>query len=91
MKIFLLAHQDDEVFLLPHIMNSEQKLFIYLTNGVSEGASISQLNRRILEAEDIFQKYLAGFNAQAIWWGFENGVPEGVLHRFVSRENLMNI
>ena len=50
MKIFLLAHQDDEVFLLPHIMNSEQKLFIYLTNGVSEGASISQLNRRILEA-----------------------------------------
>jgi hypothetical protein len=90
-KVFLLAHQDDEVFLLPHVMNSEQKLFIYLTNGVSEGSSKQQLDRRTSEAEDLFQKYLAGFNAQVIWWGFENGVSEGVLHRFVSRENLTNI
>lgn len=91
MKVFLLAHQDDEVFLLPHIMNSEQKLFIYLTNGVTEGSSKRQLDRRTSEAVDLFQKYLAGFNAQVIWWGFENRVPEGVLHKFVSGENLTNI
>jgi hypothetical protein len=91
LKVFLLAHQDDEVFLLPHIMNSEQKLFIYLTNGVSEGSSKRQLDRRTAEAKDVFQKYLTGFNAQAIWWGFENCVPEGMLHRFVSKENLANI
>ena len=91
MKVFLLAHQDDEVFLLPHIMNSEHKLFIYLTNGVSEGASKSQVEKRNSEAENLFQKYLVGFNAQAIWWGSENDVPEGVLHKFVSKENLASI
>ena len=91
MKVFLLAHQDDEVFLLPHIMNSEQKLFIYLTNGVSEGASKRQLDRRTSEAENLFQKYLVDFNAQAIWWGFENCISEGCLHKFISKENLTDI
>lgn len=91
MKVFLLAHQDDEVFLLPYIMNSEQKLFIYLTNGVSEGVSKQKLHRRTSEAEVLFQKYLVGFNAQAIWWGFENCISEGILHKFVSKENLTDI
>ena len=91
MKVFLLAHQDDEIFLLPHIMNSEQKLFIYLTNGVSEGTAKRKLHRRTSEAEDLFQKYLVGFNAQAIWWGFENCISEGILHKFVSKENLTDI
>ena len=91
MKVFLLAHQDDEVFLLPHILNSEQKLFIYLTNGVSNGSTKRQLDRRTTEAKAVFQKYLSGFNAQVIWWGLENSVPEGTLHKFVSKENLTNI
>jgi len=91
LKVFLLAHQDDEVFLLPHIMNSEQKLFIYLTNGVSEGSSRLKLDKRTAEAKAVFQKYLSGFNAQVIWWGLENSVPEGALHKFVSKENLTDI
>ena len=91
MKVFLLAHPDDEVFLLPHIMNSEQKIFIYLTNGVSQGSSKQKLERRTSEAEYLFQRHLAGLNAQAIWWGFDNGVSEGVLHRFVNIKNLTNI
>jgi len=90
-KVFLLAHQDDEVFLLPHIMDSEQKLFIYLTSGVSEGSSELKLDRRTAEAKAVFQKYLSGFNAQVIWWGLENSVPEGALHKFVSKESLTNI
>ena len=89
--MFLLAHQDDEVFLLPHIMDSEQKLFIYLTNGVSEVSSSLKLERRTTEAKAVFQKYLAGFNSEVIWWGLENSVPEGQLHKFVSEENLADI
>lgn len=91
MKVFLLAHQDDEVFLLPHIMDSEQKLFIYLTSGVSEGSSELKQDKRTAEAKAVFQKYLAGFNAEVIWWGLENSIPEGVLHKFVSEENLSDI
>ena len=91
MKVFLLAHQDDEVFLLPHVMDSEQKLFIYLTSGVSEGLSRLKLERRTTEAKAVFQKYLAGFNSEVIWWGLENSVPEGQLHKFVSEENLSAI
>ena len=91
MKVFLLAHQDDEVFLLPHIMDSEQKLFIYLTSGVSEGSSSLKLEKRTREAKAIFQKYLAGFTSEVIWWGLKNSVPEGQLHKFVSEENLSAI
>jgi len=91
LRVFLLAHQDDEVFLLPHIMDSEQKLFIYLTSGVSEGSSELKLEKRTAEAKAVFQKYLAGFNAQVIWWGLENSVPEGKLHTFISEENLSHI
>lgn len=89
--MFLLAHQDDEVFLLPHIMDSEQKLFIYLTNGVSEGSSSLKLERRTREVKAVFQKYLACFNAQVIWWGLENSVPEGALHKYLSEANLASI
>ena len=89
--MFLLAHQDDEVFLLPHIMDSKQKLFIYLTSGVSEGSSELKLEKRTAEAKAVFQKHLACFNAQVIWWGLENSVPEGQLHKFVSEKYLSAI
>ena len=72
-------------------MDSEQKLFIYLTSGVSEGSSELKQDIRTAEAKAVFQKYLAGFNAEVIWWGLENSIPEGVLHKFVSKENLSNI
>ena len=89
MKVLFLAHQDDEIFFLPHIMDSDKKLFVYLTNGVSAGATKSKLGRRTIEAELIFEKYLAPLNSQAIWWGLENSIPEGELHRYVS-QNLIN-
>lgn len=91
MKVFLLAHQDDEIFLLPHIMDSEQKLFIYLTSGVSEGSPRLKLERRTREAKAVFQKYLAGFNSEVNWWGLENLVPEGALHKFLNEANLASI
>jgi len=91
MKVFILAHQDDEVFLLPHILNSEKKLFIYLTNGVSEGSTELKLEIRTVEARYVFEKYLSQLNSVANWWGLENSVPEGELHKFVSVENLASI
>ena len=91
MKVFILAHQDDEVFLLPHILSSEKKLFIYLTNGVSAESSVFKLESRTAEAKYIFEKYLVKLNSEVNWWGLENCVPEGELHKFVSIENLASI
>ena len=91
MKVFILAHQDDEVFLLPHILNSEKKLFIYLTNGVSVKSTSLKLDNRTAEARNVFDKYLTQLNSIANWWGLENSVSEGELHKFVSLENLASI
>lgn len=91
MKVFILAHQDDEVFLLPHIMNSEKKLFVFLTNGVSAEASQQKLEIRATEARYVFKKHLSTFNSSVIWWGSENSIPEGVLHKFVTGDNLASI
>ena len=91
MKVFILAHQDDEVFLLPHILNFEKKLFIYLTNGVSVGSSALKLENRTVEAKCVFDKYLTQLNSVANCWGLENSVSEGELHKFVSIENLTSI
>ena len=86
MKVFLLAHQDDEIFLLPHIVNADEKLFIYLTNGVSANSAILTLDTRTLEAEFVFEKYLKPLNSQVIWWGLESSISEGELHKYVNQE-----
>ena len=88
---FLFAHQDDEIFALPHISNSEKKLFIYLTNGVPEGSTDIKLEKRTAEAKYVFEKYLSQLNAVASWWGLENSVSEGELHKFIRVENLASI
>jgi len=85
-KVFLLAHQDDEIFLLPHILNSEKKLFIYLTTGVSASSTDTKLDIRTFEAEYVFRKYLEAMNSQVIWWGLESSIPEGELHRYVNKD-----
>jgi hypothetical protein len=90
-KVFLFAHQDDEIFALPHILNFEKKLFIYLTSGVSEVTAELKLETRTVEAKYVFEKYLSKLNSVANWWGLENSVPEGELHKFVSVENLASI
>ena len=85
MKVFLLAHQDDEIFFLPHIVDAEKKLFVYLTNGVSAGSTISTRDSRTSEAEYVFKKYLEPLNSQVIWWGLKNSISEGELHRYVNQ------
>jgi len=84
-KVFLLAHQDDEIFFLPHIVNADEKIFVYLTDGVSAGSAISTLDRRTSEAEFVFKKYLEPLNSHVIWWGLKNSISEGELHRYVNQ------
>jgi hypothetical protein len=91
MKVFLFAHQDDEIFALPYILNSDKKLFIYLTNGVSTIAGDMELRVRTLEAKEVFETHLAGINSEVIWWGFDKSIPEGELYKFVNKESILQI
>lgn len=90
-KLFLLAHQDDEVFLLPFIADSEEKLFIYLTNGSSKSSSIFHQQKRTDEAHETFKEILMPLNASVIWWGNQNGVSEGELHKFANSNTIRNL
>jgi hypothetical protein len=91
MKIFIFAHQDDEIFALPFILNSEKKIFIYLTNGVSASSNDSELLNRSIEATHVFEKNLAVLNSEVVWWGLDNSIREGELHKFVTKENISSI
>ena len=91
MKIFIFAHQDDEVFALPFILNSEKKIFIYLTNGVSASSTETELLNRSIEASEVFERHLACINSEVIWWGLETSIPECALYKFVNHENISSI
>lgn len=91
MQVFLFAHQDDEIFALPYIINSGKKLFIYLTNGVSAKACEEKLRIRTMEAKAVFESCMAGSNSKVIWWGLNQSIPEGHLHKFVNQENILQI
>jgi hypothetical protein len=90
-KVFILAHQDDEIFFLPHILDTEKKLFIFLTNGVAKGSSITELDDRTLEAKLIFQNLMASQNSYVVWWGLENSISDGELHKHVSRDFIFRL
>jgi hypothetical protein len=94
MRVFLLAHPDDEIFTLPYVLNSENKLFVYLTNGTPRLSDEFQASRRLSEAKDLFEKHLRKYNSKVIWWGNENSVSDGDLHNYFNRrmfESLIEI
>jgi hypothetical protein len=91
MKIFIFAHQDDEIFALPYILNSEKKLFIFLTNGVSVSANETDLLNRSAEAKEVFKNHLEPLNSEVVWWGLETSIPEGQLYEFVNQECISSI
>ena len=84
MKLFLLAHPDDEIFVLPYLIGDEKKLLVYLTNGVSAEAEPSVLCKRTEEARITFEKHIATLNSEVLWWGVCNMIPEGELHKFLN-------
>lgn len=82
MRLILLAHQDDEIFMLPFIDDSTSKTIIYLTSGVSRYASQEEIKIRHKESQNILKKYLSPRNCTVVWWGNKNSHPEGELHKF---------
>jgi hypothetical protein len=91
MKVFLLAHQDDEIFLIPYIFTAEKKLFVYLTTGVATNSSSQRIKDRFLEARLIFDESLARHNSQVLWWGLEKFVSDGELYKYVTEANVESI
>ena len=91
MKVFLLAHQDDEIFFVPHLLTEERKLIVFLTSGVASGIQSAALFERAKEARCIFEKHLAPLNSEVIWLGLDNVIPEGELHKFIRYELVVEI
>ena len=73
MRLILLAHQDDEIFMLPFIDDSTSKTIIYLTSGVSRYASQEEIKIRHKESQNILKKYLSPRNCTVVWWGNKKG------------------
>lgn len=91
MRIFLLAHPDDEIFLIPYILSPEKKLFIYLTNGVTTNSPVHQRADRIYEARLIFNECLVRHNSRVEWWGVNKRVSDGELYKHVNEKNIESI
>jgi LmbE family N-acetylglucosaminyl deacetylase len=77
--LFLLAHQDDEVFVVPRISyelsRGARPLFIYLTSGVAEDPSE---NERDNESRACLTR-LGVEDEQIIFLGTESRIPDGCL------------
>jgi hypothetical protein len=84
MRVILLAHMDDELFLLPFINDEVPKLLIYLTSSVSRAANSKQTERRLSESRVIFERYLSSKNCKVFWYGNAYLQPENELHKFTS-------
>lgn len=91
MDIFLLAHPDDEIFALPLFNNYEFKLVIYLTTGFQRHEELKFTAKRINEVKNIFNKNLAPFNAELLWWGLSNEFYDEELHKFSYRKNIESL
>lgn len=84
MRVILLAHMDDELFLLPFINDEVPKLLIYLTSGVSRAVNSKKIERRLSESQVIFERYLSPKNSKVLWYGNSSLQPENELHKFTS-------
>ena len=91
MKLFILAHQDDEVFFIPHLLTEDRKLMFFLTCGVASEIQSMELSERTEEAKFIFEKHLAPLNSEVVWFGLGSMIPEGKLHNYVSQELVVEI
>jgi len=91
MRVILLAHYDDEIFLLPFIDDQRPKLIIYLTSGVSSSSSNHEFESRDQESLKIFEKYLKKRNCEVLYLGRDKFIPEGELFRHINKEFIESI
>ena len=81
MKVFILAHPDDEIFFVPFILNSRDNLFFYLTNGVSVSTKTKFREKRKREATQVFETILQTNTKAVFWLGEDWGIHEGCLYQ----------
>lgn len=75
-RLWLLAHQDDEVLGLHLNSNSTSNLVVYLTDGVRKGASYSS-DKRISEARTSWNEIDS--MAELIFFGTNHSLKDGAL------------
>jgi len=85
--VYLLPHQDDEIFALPLIFRYKdyEHIFIVLTNGASQGKSAQSLIRssEFRKSLEILNKF--GIKGQLYLFGSENNIRDGYLHADFSK------
>jgi len=86
--ILILAHPDDEVFIINYLGKLKVSHTIYLTNGVRSGAKYSGEIRR-LEAEESWQ--IIDPNVRLIHFGSDHNLRDGMLHKDISKKAISQI
>ena len=84
-RLWLLAHQDDEVLGLHLFSNSAVNHVIYLTDGVRAGAAYDS-GKRVDEARVAWNEI--DKNAELIFFGTDRGLKDGALREEISLVHL---
>ena len=84
-RLWLLAHQDDEVLGLHLLSKSSRNLIIYLTNGVRVGAEFSS-EERANEARAAWEAI--DINAALIFFGTDHALKDGALRGAITPAHL---
>ena len=84
-RLWLLAHQDDEVLGLHLFSNSAVNHVIYLTDGVRAGASYNS-GKRVNEARIAWNEI--DENAELIFFGTDHALKDGALREEISLVHL---
>jgi LmbE family N-acetylglucosaminyl deacetylase len=86
--VYLLPHQDDEIFALPLIFKyiDYEHHFIVLTNGAGQGKPAQSLTRNseFIKSLEILKRF--GIESQLYTFGSENDIRDGYLHADFSKD-----
>ena len=84
-RLWLLAHQDDEILGLHLNSNQVANFVVYLTDGVRFGADYKS-DTRVTEAQKAWNQ-IDG-NAELIFFGTDNALPDGMLENEIGDSHL---
>ena len=87
-RLWLLAHQDDEVMALHLHSNSVNNFVVYLTNGVRTGADYNA-GTRVHEARSAWSEIDQG--AELIFFGTEHSLLDGELQSQLNNSHLREL
>jgi hypothetical protein len=84
-RLWLLAHQDDEVLGLHLHSSSVSNIVVYLSDGVRDGASFDSFTR-VAEAKESWNEI--DKNAELIFFGTDHSLRDGGLQSQINPEHL---